>query len=163
MPLIKTERKDIIRLDEVIEMYKEVGKLANTGDPLLYEWIDKNGKKQYHRVWINYSETCCLIAILTLFGKRISEVITLKRKDVWEKRNYLYIRFRLLKKKQKKEKIGEPIHKTLRIHKEKSWELSQFIVKWVNQLPHSESYLFSGKSRPHMQVVRNKKTGKIYK
>ena len=41
----------------------------------------------------------CLIALLWLFGKRISEVLRLKRKDLWFDEHFLYVRFSILKKK----------------------------------------------------------------
>lgn len=157
------EPKDIIRKPDIARMFKELAEVMEKGEPLVYEWEDKKGKNHQTKLWVEYYGVACLIAILFLFGKRISEVVTLKRKDIWEKRNHIYVRFRVLKKKQPKEKLGEPIYKVKRIHKEKSWTLSKFIVKHANSIPHPEAYLFPGNSRPHVQVVRNKKTGKVYK
>lgn len=161
MPEIKAKPKDIIRLPDIIAMIKKVGNLAESGEPIYYSWTDKKKKEHKSKVWINYWETCCLIATLFLFGKRISEVLKVKRKDVWTKRGYLYIRFNVLKKKPKK--LGEPIYKTKRIHIEKSWKLSQFIIGHTKAIPDMEAYMFQGNSRPHIQVVRNKKLGKTYK
>lgn len=163
MPLVKSKPKDVIRLPDVIVMFKKVNQLAGSGDPLIYNWVGtkgKNkGKKLSSKVWVNYWETVCLIAMLFLFGRRISEVITVKRKDVWTKRGFLYVRFRLLKRQH----TGEIIYKVKRIHLEKSKMLSQLITGHVRRIPDGEAYIFQGESRPHIQVVRNKKYGKTYK
>ncbi len=144
-------------------MFKQVKALSETGDSLTYSWVGtrgKNkGKKLSSKIWINYWETSCLIALLFLFGRRISEIITVKRKDVWTKRGFLYVKFRLLKRRG----TGEIIYKVKRIHLEKSKMLSQLIVGHVTKIPDGEAYLFQGESRPHIQVVRNKKYGKTYR
>lgn len=161
MPKIKANPRDIIRLPDVIAMLKKVSALAESGEPLYYSWIDKKKKRRKSKVWVNYWETSCLIAILFLFGKRISEVLTIKRKDVWVKRGYLYVRFGLLKKKSKT--LDERASVIKRIHLEKSHKISRFVIGHVKEIPDAEAYIFQGNSRPHIQVVRNKKLGKIYR
>lgn len=70
MPEIKTLRDDIIRRPELDDMLKRA-----------------RGKV-----------TAALIAMLWLFGKRISEVIKLRKRDVWVEGGYLYARFTVGKK-----------------------------------------------------------------
>lgn len=45
----------------------------------------------------------CLIAIAWLFGKRITEILQLRREATWVDENYLYIRFLVSKKKKRRE------------------------------------------------------------
>ena len=71
MPRIKSQREDIIRPHEVLEL------ISKTGNPMLR----------------------CLIAILYAFGCRISEALMLRRKDVRIEGEYLIIKFPLLKRK----------------------------------------------------------------
>lgn len=44
-----------------------------------------------------------LIALLWMFGKRISETLAVKRSDIWKDKKYLYVRFHVLKKKGRKD------------------------------------------------------------
>jgi integrase len=167
MPKINVEPQDIIRKEDVVSIFKKIVALQTKGDPILYEWIGRDGKKKTQRLWINYPSTACLISILWLFGKRISEVLQLKRKDVWTSRGYFYIRFSVLKKKKKQGDVKSAtvpvIQKIKRLHVEKHQPLSGYILQYCQSLPHPEDWLFPGKSKPHVQVVRNTKTGKTYK
>lgn len=80
MPEIKTLRDDILRRPEIDAMLE----LASS------------------------KMVAALIAVLWLFGKRISEVLKLRRRDVWVKGEYFYARFTVLKKPGRKER---PIEK----------------------------------------------------
>jgi len=79
MPKIKTKRNDILRTQEVLTMLND--------SP---DWLQ------------------CLIAIAWIFGKRISEILKVRKEDIWTDERYLYIRFYVSKKKTRKD---EPIPK----------------------------------------------------
>lgn len=81
MPEIKTRRNDILRRKEIVETLRKASMLKKPwGDALP-----------------------CLITIAWLFGKRISEILKLKRQDIWVREGYLYIRFFVSKKKARKD------------------------------------------------------------
>lgn len=50
--------------------------------------------------------TKALVAMLWLYGKRISEVLGLRRRDIWVEGDFLYASFHVLKKKRRND-IGE--------------------------------------------------------
>jgi len=75
MPIIKTLREDILRKSEIDSMLERA-------------------KTSMERA---------LIAVLWLFGKRISEVLKIRRQDTWIESGYLYVRFVVLKKPNRKE------------------------------------------------------------
>lgn len=70
MPIIKTKRDDILRRQEVLEMLSQAE-----------DWL------------------ACLIAFSWIFGKRINEVLKVKKQDVWTDQDFLYTRFHVSKKK----------------------------------------------------------------
>jgi integrase len=74
MPKITTKRDDILRKAEMLEM------LRSDSEP-----------------WLK-----ALIALLWMYGKRISETLAVKKSDVWKDKKYLYVRFNVLKKKKRK-------------------------------------------------------------
>lgn len=60
--------------------------------------------------------TRALIAILWLFGKRISEVLRLKRRDIWAEGDLIYASFHVLKKKTREDTgVSKPFVKSMRI------------------------------------------------
>lgn len=77
MPLIKTKRKDILRQKEIIGYLDKAETVA---------------------IWLP-----CMLAILWMFGKRISEICTIEREHIYTRKGYLYIRFFVLKKKNRKD------------------------------------------------------------
>lgn len=77
MPKIKTKRNDILRQQEILEMLDKSKEVA--------AWLP------------------CCIALLWMFGKRITEVLKLNRENVYRDRKYLYVQFTVLKKKTRKD------------------------------------------------------------
>jgi integrase len=82
----------------------------------------------------------CLPALLWLFGKRVTENLKLKRRDVRVEDGYLYIHFYILKKKSRK---SEPIpHRKLkRITLDNSYV--RYVLDYVETLTNPEDFLFS--------------------
>ncbi|MDH5765044.1 MAG: site-specific integrase [Gammaproteobacteria bacterium] len=75
MPKVTTKRDDILRPSEITDMLESAK----------------------YEPWLQ-----CLVCILAVFGKRISEVIKLKRSDIWFDDTYLFVQFNVLKKASKK-------------------------------------------------------------
>jgi len=81
----------------------------------------------------------CLIAIMWLYGKRISEIIPLKTRAVRIDLNYLTILFLVLKKRAKKDPgIQYPFLKRVTLDN----EYTKYVLAWWNQVKDKE-YLFS--------------------
>lgn len=152
MPVIKTERSDIMRAEEVNKMLER----AEAGSV-------KYGKQtfRFHPEMVK-----CLIALLTLFGKRITENLKLKRGDFelrgWRRdkkgSGFLRVTFPVLKKKRK-----------IRITKEITLKhpLVIHILKWLGKFQYNSQYVFPGHVRERTITVKQKlKTGEktyVYK
>lgn len=107
MPIIKTKREDILRRKEIEEMLK-----------IAEPWLQ------------------CYIGLLWAFGKRCSEVVNLKTRDVWIQEGYLYARFYVGKKRKLKDR---PFIKTITLQHP---AIPYILPHWQNQ---KEERLF-----PHM-------------
>ena len=56
----------------------------------------------------------CLICLAWLFGKRINELLSLRRKELYTEGGYLYVRFHVLKKKTRKDTgVSKPFLKRM--------------------------------------------------
>jgi len=117
LPTYKYEREDIIRINELDQILTKSEKLNKYGLP--------------GRAWQ------CLISIMWLFGKRVSEVICLKTSDIEVFDNYLIIRFIVLKKRKKSKGIIRTYTKRITLDN----PYTEFIVKWWNEIKNGE-YLF---------------------
>lgn len=80
MPIIKTKRTDILRSFEIKKMLEQA-------EP----WLQ------------------CLIALAWIFGKRINELLKVTKEDMRVEEGYLFIRFYVSKKKDRKD---PPVPKT---------------------------------------------------
>jgi len=164
LPKILTEHSDILREHDVEAMLTLIDALAKRREPVIYIHIDERGKEQREPITIHYKMIKALICVAYLFGKRISEILPIKRKDVYTKRGYLYIRFLVLKKKTR-ESLAMPIMKVKRVSVRKQHQFVIPIIAYVQTLTLTEMPLFPGRSRPHKQIVKVKdpKTGEIKK
>ena len=77
----------------------------------------------------------CLIALLWLFGKRISEVLRLKRKDLWFDEHFLYVRFTVLKKKGEYKAVKKITLKN---------KFTKHVLEYVRLIEEPEAWLFPG-------------------
>jgi len=77
MPEVKTKRDDILRKQEILATLENAKNVV--------DWLP------------------CCIALLWMFGKRISEILQLNRESVYTDDRYLYVRFLVLKKKTRKD------------------------------------------------------------
>ena len=114
MGKIKSLRNDIIRADEL---------------KLYLKMASRKPKHQYLMAW------------LYAFGKRISEIITLKREDVSFDDDYVYVRFNILKTRPKSGLKTMKVKRLTRRH----W-ITPYLVRHISEI--SEGYMFAswGKS-----------------
>ena len=156
MPKIKTKREDVLRNNEVDEMLQKLsGKDVIRGE---YETTlhDKPITQTFN---IPCRMTECLIALLWLFGKRIREVLKLKRKDVWARGNSLYVRFHVLKKKSREDE-AIPKRYLKRITLENPY--TKYVLGYVKAIKDPETYLFHGRSKDRVRKVKMKKKVYVY-
>ncbi|MCK4481774.1 tyrosine-type recombinase/integrase [Candidatus Bathyarchaeota archaeon] len=155
MPEIKTEHEDILRDSNVKEMLIGLDLLQAKNLPVIYKFKDKHGTERSVEITIHHGMIKCLVCLFYLFGKRISEVLQLRRKDVWTKRGYLYVRFRILKK-QSKTALSMPFEKVKRISIKAQRTFVLPIIQYAKTLEDLSLPLFPGKCRPHTQIVKRK-------
>ncbi len=115
MPKIKTRRKDILRKEELNELLEKADS------------------------YYNGSRIQCLIALLWLFGKRITENLMLKRKDIFIKEGYLYVYFHVKKKHDRKAK---PIPRRFLKRKTLRNPYTKFVVQYTEKITDPEAYVF---------------------
>ena len=87
----------------------------------------------------------CLIALLWLFGKRISEILRLKRKDLWVDEHFLYVRFTILKKKGEYKAVKKVTLRNPYVN---------YVLQYMQLIEEPEAWLFPGYSRPKIVRVR---------
>jgi len=164
LPKILTEHSDILREHDVEAMLTLIDELEKRKEPVIFKHTDEQGKERREPITIHYKMIKALICIAYLFGKRISEILPVKRKDVYTKRGYLYIRFLVLKKKTR-ESLAMPIMKVKRVSIKRQRQFVLPIIEYVQTLTLTEMPLFPGRSRPHKQIVKvkDKETGEIKK
>lgn len=148
MPLIKTQREDILRQPELDPMFEKLsGQEEISGS---YE-VMLHGERivQTFRIYCRMTE--CLIAMLWLFGKRIMEILVLKRKNVWVEGHFLYARFFVLKKKRAHEVIPVTTVKKITL----SNPYTKYVLDYLDRLGEDpEKPMFPGRSRGKTFTVR---------
>ena len=118
MPKYSYTREDVIRQDELAEIFDEAGRVKAYGLP--------------GEAWQ------CLIAIMWLYGKRISEIVPLPVTAVRVSK-YLSIGFNVLKKKS----YADPGVK-LRFNKRVTIKnpYTEYVVNWYKEVKGSHQFLF---------------------
>jgi len=93
----------------------------------------------------------CLAATLWLYGKRISEVVCLKTKDIFTTKRFLGIRFEVLKKESRSDEgIRKPFTKRITLDN----PYTKYIIDYWENIKDLEEFMF-----PRKQT----KTGHIYR
>jgi integrase len=127
MPKIKTSRTDILRKPEVDMMLK-------------------NAENVYMGQRLQ-----CVIVLAWIFGKRIKEILRLKREDIWTDDKFLYVRFQVQKKKHRRElPIPETYTKKIRLEH----PYVPYVLRWVNRI--QEGYVFPSYTKPRIIRVKTK-------
>lgn len=118
MPVYKYHREDIIRPSELDQILQKAGSLEKFGLPGV--------------AWQ------ALVSILWLYGKRVSEVVSLKTQAVRVNDEYLAILFNVLKKKGRKDPgVLRPF--TKRVTMENIY--TNFVITWW-EINTGETFLF---------------------
>ena len=99
----------------------------------------------------------CIIALLWIFGKRITEVVSVRRQDVWWDDSFLWVRFMVQKKRHRDSPavVERYLKKITASH-----PYVRYIKRYVESCPFSEGYLFPSYSKTRIKkwkVKRNKR------
>lgn len=128
IPIIKAIRTDILRKPEIDTM------LEKADDRLK-----------------------CVIALAWIFGKRINEILTLKREDIWVQGDFLFVRFHVGKKKERQAQIiPKPYLKKIRT----AHPYVSYILNWIEKF--QQGYVFPSYGVDHSKKVYSKKYDKVY-
>lgn len=147
---IKTVRKDIMRNPELDRMFKRLERMK--GPTHLFYAAENTRQK----ILIRPKQIACLIALLWLFGKRITENLKLCRKDTYIKRGYLYVYFTVQKlEKVKGKKKGEagwlrPIEKRYLKRITLKNPYIKYVLQYIEDITDPEAYLFPGRHEGRM-------------
>ncbi len=151
MPAIKAQRQDVMRPAELENMLRRLdGKEEITGEYATHI----RGKLVTQTFKIDCAMAQCILAMLWIFGKRITEVVRLKRRDIWSDGLFLYARFTVLKKKKK---AVIPITYVKRIRADHPY--AHYVLDFVAKIGDKEAYVFPGETRKRkIRVKMPKKT-----
>ena len=118
MPKYSYQREDVIREQELGEIFDEAGRVKAYG--------------------LSGDAWQCLIAVMWLYGKRISEIVPLSVRAVRIK-NYVSVAFQVLKKKSYKDPgVRSPFVKLVTIEN----PYTDYIVKWHTQAKERSRFMF---------------------
>ena len=79
----------------------------------------------------------CVIALAWMFGKRINEILRLKREDVYTEGDYLYARFLVGKKKSREDQpIPKPYLKRISLTN----PYCEYVLAYIKEI--KEGYIF---------------------
>jgi len=131
LPKVKVRREDILRREEVDLM------LQRAKDLYMSDRLQ------------------CIIALAWLFGKRIKEILTLRREDLWTDDKYLYVRFRVGKKRRRTEP-PVPHFYTKKMNLNNPY--IPYVTSWLSKV--HTGYLFPSYTKPRIIKVKAKYTDK---
>lgn len=121
---VKTKRTDILRSFEVNKMLE-----------------------QAEDSWLR-----CLIALERIFGKRINETLKIRREDIWTDEDYLYVRFFVSKKKDRKETpVPKPYLKKITLKN----PYCSHILEYLKEI--KEGYIFPAATKPRTKRFYDKR------
>ncbi|MCJ7633901.1 site-specific integrase [Candidatus Bathyarchaeota archaeon] len=94
----------------------------------------------------------CTIALAWIFGKRINEILRIKREDIYTDENYLYVRFFVSKKETRKDlPVPKPYLKKITLKNPHC----KFIVSYIDQF--KEGYIFPANTQPRVKRFLDKR------
>ena len=143
---VTTKRDDILREEELISMFERL-----EGEETIVGTYVTNiqGERKVQKFNIQCRKTECLLSLLWIFGRRIMEILLMKRKDVWIEEGFLFARFRALKRKKT---TPTPELFVKRITLEHPYV--HYIIDYISSIEDPDSYLFPGHSRPRRWTSR---------
>jgi len=128
LPKVKTQRLDVIRQPEVKSVIEQA-------EP----WL------------------ACMIALAIIFGKRISEIIRLKRNEVYWDDTHLYVRFLVGKRRKQKGALPEYFLKRITLQH----ELTKYVLDYVSTI--KDGFIFSfDRAEQKIHLTIKEMDGRIY-
>lgn len=165
MPIIRTVRDEYVMYEpELQSMFAQLdGQKTMEGYYVTHVTdIDKQtGEERKREVTQVFKIDCrmteCLIALLWIFGRRIMEILMLKRKHVRIEGDSLVVQFRTLKRRKADPK--ELYEKAITL----SHPYVPYILEYIETIKNPDAYLFPGHSKPRKFVSKAKlpKTGEL--
>jgi integrase len=120
---VKTKRNDILRSFEINKMLEQA-------EP----WLQ------------------CAIALAKLFGKRINEILRIRREEIYTEEQHLYVRFFVGKKTDRKETpVPKPYLKRITLRN----PYCKYILQYIE--PIKEGYIFPSSTKPRLKRFYDKK------
>lgn len=147
MPIIKTKREDVLRSIEVDRILEGAAKGLVHYRPIRVEPNSVDMILRFEPARIK-----CLVALLWLFGKRITENLRLKRKDFRVAHKYLYVHYYILKKKHRQAQ-AIPERKLKRITLENRY--TRYILDYVESIREPDAYIFASNRSTTGYMSRN--------
>jgi integrase len=156
VPRVKTVRDEYVMYEPEL---KAMLKQLESNEKYIQGWYEVNetkvnqqtGQEETKRVkqWfkIDCLQTQCLLALLWIFGRRIMEVLMLKRKNIRVEGDSLVIQFRTLKRRKDTKELYE---KSITL----SHPYAHYIVKYIEGIKDPERFVFPGRSEPRKFVSR---------
>jgi len=139
---LQTQREDVVRNKEFELMIERVG----DGEVYTGLYMPKASKRADVKpevVMYPAKAVKCFLALLWLFGKRASENLLLKRSDIDWDDQYLTVRFRVKKRKEKEYVGGVRVTYVKRITIQNPYV--KYVIDWVKDLP-PDAYVFPGET-----------------
>lgn len=135
----RTKRSDVIRSEELEVMFH---KLFGKDEIRGYYDTKVHGKPRREWFDIPCRMVECLLALLFIFGKRKWETLRLRKRDIYLERGYLFVRFRVTKKKSRRDNPLEFVRvKNIR----ETHPYVEYIKSYIDGLK-PEDFLFPGNS-----------------
>jgi integrase len=120
---VKTKRNDILRSFEI-------NRILESAD----SWLQ------------------CVIALAWMFGKRINEILRIRREDIYTDKEYLYVRFFVGKKKTRKDTpVPKPYLKRITLEN----PYCKYVLSYVQTI--KEGYIFPSNSKPRAKRFFDKR------
>ena len=164
MPKIKTERDEFVMYEaelqtmlRQLEGHRTIEGFYVTHITTINEETGLEEKQQtVQRFKIDCRQTECLLALLWIFGRRIMEILMLKRKNVRVEGDSLVVQCRTLKRRKDKRELYE---KSITL----THPYVQYITDYIQRIKDPERYVFQGRSKPRKFVSRARlpKTGEM--
>ena len=146
MPIVKVKREDILREDEFNGMLNKLeGKYTIIGE---YK-TTLHGKPIVQKFHIDCKQIQCLLCLLWIFGKRIQEILLLRRKDLYTEGGFLFVGFIVLKKKKRKPVQERYIKRITLEH-----PYTHYILDYMSSINDPKEYMFPGGTRPRKFISK---------
>lgn len=149
VPKVKVERdeyviyeSELLTMLQQLEGYKTIKGSYDTHETVLNEQTGQEEKREVTQTFdIDCKQTACMLALLWIFGRRIAEILILKRKNLRVEGDSLIVQFRTLKRRKDKKELYE---KSITLNH----PYVQYILEYIDTIKNSERYVFPGRSEP---------------